>query len=622
MKKFILISLCYIFIANANNWITDEDAVILLDQNEFIITTSNTGVFNNHRSIRINNVKAKEFCNFKYSENHYVKINSIQGVIKDTLGNVIKELKSDQIKETSIHVGSTLHSDGRTKYFTLDHFEYPFIVEVSCEKKYSSLFIWPPWTPQDKYPVIVSDYKLVLKKNVTFKTYYNGIDIKPQISKVNNDSVYYWRLDSIPAFPDEPLMAPEDESQYYLLFAPLHFATSGVVGSLESWDTYADWYRKLCRNKYELNREVTYVIDKIIKGVSSDRKKIELIYSYMQEKTRYVAIQLGIGGWQPYSANTVYKNRFGDCKDLSTFMIAALKHAGIKSYPALVLTRDEGIVNKNFPFNYFNHVMNFVPLGNDTIWLENTADYISAGEIPWSREDCSVLAVNESSGQIVKTPISKSSENAWISNIKGELTPQGKFNFSGKVRLSGNQKYSFAYKHLSYKTKDFKDWLISRIGSGIPGFKLDSYNIENVDTLNMLYMELTFKASIKKLGNKTGKRLFVNPNLLNERTGTSFEQNEERKYPIWLNYAYLDIDTVSIQLPYGYKLEAAPKELSVEFPFGKYSSSHEIKDGVFNHYRHFEYTTNLIPADQYEQVVEFTNAAIKKDQAKYVFKKH
>ena len=188
--------------------------------------------------------------------------------------------------------------------------------------------------------------------------------------------------------------------------------------------------------------------------------------------------------------------------------------------------------------------------------------------------------------------------------------------------MFGNQKY-YVSSILTYnKTKDFEDWLRSRIGSGIPGFKLEDYKIENIDTLNNSYLELTFKANIKKFGNKTGKRLFVNPNILNERSGTSFEQDEERKYPIWLKFAYLDIDTVSIKLPYGYSLEAAPKEQTIELPFGKYNSFHEMKDGVFKHYRHFEYTTNHIPAEQYEQVVEFTNAAIKKDQAKYVFKKH
>jgi hypothetical protein len=611
-----------LIIGKTNNWTKDEDAVVIYDHNIFKVTGGNTGIYTKQISIRINNANGKDYCEFVLYEDPFIKIKDIKGIVKDTLGNKIKELKSELIKESSFTFGTTLHSDAIHKYFTLDHFDYPFIIDVSFEKDYKSLFLWPAWMPEGKYPVLTSDYKLILQSPVKFQTYTKGNINPPEISKTNNDSIYYWSLDSIPARPDEPLMAPEDETQYQLLFAPKYFATAGVTGSLISWDTFAEWYRKLCRNKYDLERTVTYQIDKLIKNASSDREKIELIYAFMQDKTRYVSIDLGIGGWQPYSANEVYSNRFGDCKDLSTFMIAALKQVGIKSYPVLIKTRDKGIVYKDFPYNYFNHVITVVPLENDTLWLENTADHILAGELSWRDEGCNVFVVTDSSGTIVTTPISKSYQNTWKSKIEGEISPQGDFIFNGTIHLTGNQKHEVAGILTYNKTKDFEDWLRSRIGSRIPGFKLETYSIERIDTLSNACIDLNFAASINKFGNKTGKRLFINPNILNEKTNTNFEKNEEREYPIKFNYAFIDIDTVSIKLPYGYKLEAAPEEKNLDYPFGKYLSTHKIKNDIFTYYRHFEYKTNLIPAEQYDQVAEFANAVIKKDQTKYVLKKH
>ena len=595
----------------------NKDAVVLFDSNIFTITGPNSGKLSKHVSIRINNENARDLCDFVISEGHYTTITEINGSVKDTQGNIIKELENEQIKKSSIHAGSVLHSDARNSYFTLDHNNYPFIIDVYFEKEYKSLFLWPDWNPQNKYPILKSSYKLVLQHSVPFRTLAKGIENNPQIYVSGQDSVYFWHLNKIPEQPDEPVMDPEDKYQYKLLFSPIVFSIDHFSGSFKSWDTFSHWYRKLCHQKYNLDHSISDEINTLIKNATTDREKIEIIYSYMQEKTRYVAVELGVGSWQPSSANTVYENRFGDCKDLSTFLIAALKHIGIDAYPVLIRTWDGGAVYKEFPYNYFNHVITCVPLQNDTIWLENTADHLAAGELPWIDEGCNVLVITNSSGKILKTPVSKSYDNSWKSKIEGELSPQGNFDFVGRIFLSGNEK-NYVSGILTYnKQKDFEDWLKSRIGSGIPGFSLKNYDIRKVDTR----VELVFKATIRKFGNKTGRRLFINPNILNERTGTVFEENTERKFPVKLRFAYLDVDTVSIKLPYGYKLEAAPEDVTVEFDFGNYRSSFEIKDGVFNHYRHFEYISNDIPAEKYNNIVKLTNTAIKRDQSKYVFKK-
>ena len=41
---------------------------------------------------------------------------------------------------------------------------------------------------------------------------------------------------------------------------------------------------------------------KLIEGASTNLEKIEILYRYLQENTRYVSVQLGIGGWQTFDA--------------------------------------------------------------------------------------------------------------------------------------------------------------------------------------------------------------------------------------------------------------------------------------------------------------------------------
>ena len=103
-------------------------------------------------------------------------------------------------------------------------------------------------------------------------------------------------------------------------------------------------------------------------------------------------------------------------------MVTMLNEAGIQAYPALTRTRDNGPLISDFPSNQFNHVIGFVPLSADTIWLECTADLVPAGELPSSVEGCEVLVVKNDSGELVKTPESNASENGWTSLVEGELT--------------------------------------------------------------------------------------------------------------------------------------------------------------------------------------------------------
>ncbi len=76
-----------------------------------------------------------------------------------------------------------------------------------------------------------------------------------------------------------------------------------------------------------LNRKVHELTDHL----TDKRQKVFALYDYLQKNTRYISVQLGIGGWQPFPADYVATKRYGDCKALSNFMVALLKEAGIKA---------------------------------------------------------------------------------------------------------------------------------------------------------------------------------------------------------------------------------------------------------------------------------------------------
>ncbi len=57
----------------------------------------------------------------------------------------------------------------------------------------------------------------------------------------------------------------------------------------------------------------------------------------MQDKTRYISVQIGIGGWKPMLADDVNKLGYGDCKGLTNYTKALLEAVDVPSYYTLFL---------------------------------------------------------------------------------------------------------------------------------------------------------------------------------------------------------------------------------------------------------------------------------------------
>ena len=61
-----------------------------------------------------------------------------------------------------------------------------------------------------------------------------------------------------------------------------------------------------------------------------------------------MAIEIGIGGYQPHYFQDILKNRYGDCKDKATLLSAMLKEIGLESYYVQINSR-RGVVILAFP---------------------------------------------------------------------------------------------------------------------------------------------------------------------------------------------------------------------------------------------------------------------------------
>lgn len=173
-----------------------------------------------------------------------------------------------------------------------------------------------------------------------------------------------------------------------------------------------DWYLRETEKQKGLSAEVMMKIDNLTKGITDSEEVIKILYDYVRNNFKYVAIEIGMGAFIPTRANDVYKNKEGDCKDLSNFLSEALNYKGIKSDIALAATYSH-ISDCDFPsLSSANHVICVAYTKDKQILLDPT-DQIHIPETPIeSIQDRSIFIINNEGGQFYKTPKFDPKQNA------------------------------------------------------------------------------------------------------------------------------------------------------------------------------------------------------------------
>lgn len=161
-------------------------------------------------------------------------------------------------------------------------------------------------------------------------------------------------------------------------------------------------HRKLIQDRDVLDVSTIEKIKSLVAGVTNPIEKAKIVYKFVQDKTRYISVQIGIGGWEPIAANQVDKVGYGDCKGLTNYTKALLDAVGITSYFTLVYAQQKRNIVKDFSSMQGNHAILNIPNNGNDIWLECTSQTISFGFLGDFTDDRDVLVVTPEGGIIKK----------------------------------------------------------------------------------------------------------------------------------------------------------------------------------------------------------------------------
>jgi hypothetical protein len=327
----------------------------------------------------------------------------------------------------------------------------------------------------------------------------------------------------------------------------------------------------------------------------------------------------GIGGLQPYDASYVAKNKYGDCKALSNFMVALLKEAGIKGYPVTIYAgANETNFVVDFPSHQSNHIICMVPVKQDTVWLECTSQSTPPGYLGSFTCNRYGLLVDENGGKLVHTPRYELKDNTSIRKISASL------DMDGNLRIKSETDYkALKYDRYMFLTHDHsKNEQLDHLKEslGLSTYTINSFNYSEDNSLRLPVIHETLDITASGYARVTGKRIFIDPDILQKST-IQFPEENERKLDFLVKNEFRESDSVEIIIPTGYTTESKPRDLLLETKYGKFQVRTEVRDDRILYYRRFDQYLGHYAAAQLNSIRDFYNGIYEADRAQIVLVK-
>jgi hypothetical protein len=595
-------------------------AVIRMHQTTYTVKNVGEATTKIHHAVTLLDAQAKDQAHLVVHYNTaFDKVGQIEGTMYDEWGQVIERIKKSDIQDVSAIGDISLFASSRVKIAEFKRLQYPCTVEFVYEESTNNTMFYPTWQPQDDEHVAVEQaaFRVSMPKEMDLR--YKELNLgqaKAIIANAGESKTYSWELKSLPAVVKEPYSPLLVEVTPVVYTAPTEFQMGNTKGSMKTWEAFGKWDYELNANRDVLPEEVKQKVIKLTADAKDPADKVRKVYEYLQGHTRYISIQLGIGGWQTFEAKTVAEKGYGDCKALSNYTMAMLKAVGIPSYCTSIMAGDDRPPTAaDFPNSHFNHAILCVPLQKDTVWLECTSQTAPFGYMGSFTSDRYALLATPAGGKLVKTASYNALYNQQNRKADVVLNADGDATVEVTATNTGFKQEEASYVLHSFSPEDQKKWLYKRIK--IPSFEINKFSLtQEKNRIPAVTEKLSL--TVRKCASKSGTRVFLAPNLLSGWSQVP-PAMENRKMEVVLDMDFIDTDTVMYHLPKGFGVEFVPEKVEFSSRFGTYSASATATNEVLTYIRRVSMKKGRYPAAAYTELQDFYRKVVKADKMQVVF---
>ena len=588
----------------------DQPYLILVSEYETKINPDWSFEETYHARVKIQKETAKELGQWPvYYNKSRDTIADIQAHVETPDGH---QYPATNIQDIQVYDDSPMYSDMRMKVVTMPQVNIGSVIDVTVKSTTTRKEISNQFWAEVLYPSTVTKHASHVfifpeDKPIQFKAYQN--DYQPTVEKAAGQVKYSFIFDETSPVTDHEELMP-----------PLKEVLGGLyLSSMGDWKTLADWYRDLIHKNTVDDVDITLKSLESAKDKTTQKDKARAILEFIQDSFRYVALNFGDNTVEPHPTNEVFKNRYGDCKDIALLARQMLKIAGIDSNICLFSGEFTGNPQNSLPNpSVFDHVILQINLDTQNYFVDPQVKGFNFGQYPSSYDHAYVMIIDEAGYQFDTLPVALEEEHALISQADITVNSDGSAVFQVHVQLPLENSQSFRQSWGS-STNDEKDKFFQNMEQSFAqGGKMVDRKVSGLENL---YGPVEFDL---KYESPTAYPLVNDMILVKEAEQSdlpSFSQ-AKRKYPIFTPTNFIIKNDNTYHMPDGFKIDFVPSNYSLGMEFMEVAATFSKKDDktveVSTIYRA---KRAQIPVDHYAQVKDFRKQLFKKNDQYIVLKK-
>jgi hypothetical protein len=614
----------------------DTDAVFLLEETTYSVAADGSRTEHVRRVVRVLRPQGRKYGRMfaGFSGNSKLRYMHIWSIGPDGKEYAVKD---NELTEEGSGEGFELYSDERARGGRAPAMDVGAVAAVEYERMekqpYENDIIW---IPGEDGPVVKETLSLNLPPGFTFTSAWKG---KPKAEAIDREhGQTLWEADNQPALvsTERVPLAPPDISR-----APrmdIFYQGPGVGGAYGAmnpdWQGIGLWFERLAKDRNKPDPAITAKAQELVQGKTGFRERVEAISNFVQGNIRYVAIEIGVGGFQPHAAADTFRVRYGDCKDKATLLSAMLAAVGVRSTWVLVDTH-RGMMSSEAPSMAGNHMIAAIELPKDYLpqsmysivtaksgkrflIFDPTWEKTPFGHLERELQGSDALLVDGADSQVIRLPVLAPQQNLVERKASFQLAIDGALAGTVQEQDTGDIARSYRYLFANGTGKEQQDTLDHSLSHDMAAFSMTDLKVENANDLaRALTVSYTLKAD--HFAQEMGPLLTVRPRVLG-REALAVD-NRKRELPIDLGETRQIHDDFTIALPTGFTVDELPPPVKLDVGFAAYQSETKVENNTLHYSRTYTVREIVLPANRYPDVQKLARTINGDEQSSAVLKR-
>ena len=447
---------------------------------------------------------------------------------------------------------------------------------------------------QGASPMARTDYVLITPSSRTF--HFN----QPQLASLRHETrtegaqrIDHFFAEDVPALRNEESAPGATEVAPYL-----------HVSTYETWNDVGQWWWGLVHDQFYADENLQRTVRELVAGAPDVRTKVQRIYRWVIDHTRYVGLEFGIHGFLPYRVPQIVQRGFGDCKDKASLLYTMLREAGIDARMVLVRTRRNGaILDLPASLSVFDHAIAYVP--ELDLFLDGTAEFSGTTEFPQMDQGVTVLVVGPNGAELRRSPVMTPDHNTRQRTLTVDLRADGSAALDVDETVRGHEAPGWRSQYQAPGTR--LDRFERAMRNTFSGIEVERVEMEGLTDYEAP-VHATYRATVPQFATRDADGLRVPVAVMGDLV-RSLARTEARSQAFDLGSTTHYVEDRTLRAPAGMDVVTLPEGGRVESPFGLFLMTVTREGRAITIHTELTLSRDRIEANEYNEFRAFIERA-------------